>query len=376
MWWSHNRKRLWMMMTTTFWIVSHGFLHPRMMPHYYPLMELNQDIEKIHKVKVMGKNMVCYKNGNGTYIVHTDVCPHQGASLSKGWINEYGNLQCPYHGFEFCSGMFCKIPNPELGPPHFRSKIRMTVYPTRQENGMLFLSPISSQTLSPPDPFFPPEEYDESFRAVSGSTIIHRPYMMVCENLLDMLHISYVHSFGNAVSPLPHSIRYFPTGNVSGRTEFHYKPNDFTISNRIGKVSKVIVHNEYHLPTNTITRVIAGDVIKTVFTRSLPVHKNKTILYWKVYRNFWQDPYFPWFSRIGDWLLETLMKSTIQEDLDILKNVYPEFREGRLKTKYDVTIQKFRESVRDAILTSQDMYNNASHTDNRYLEAFHDVESF
>ena len=70
------------------------------------------------------------------------------------------------------------------------------------------------------------------------------------------------------------------------------------------------------------------------------------------------------------------MKSTIQEDLDILKNVYPEFREGRLKTKYDVTIQKFRESVRDAILTSQDMYNNASHTDNRYLEAFHDVESF
>ena len=52
--------------------------------------------------------LVVYKNKNGSFIVHSDVCPHQGASLSKGWITKEGHLQCPYHGFEFDSGCFCE----------------------------------------------------------------------------------------------------------------------------------------------------------------------------------------------------------------------------------------------------------------------------
>ena len=347
------------------------FVHKKALPFYYPLMTLKEAKKNpISKITLFGEPLVCYNNKNGTFIVHSDICPHQGASLSKGWVTPAGNLQCPYHGFEFCSGMFCKIPNPIMEPRPFRSNTRLSVFPTVPMHGMLFLSPLSTTNPVLPPPFFPPEEYDKNFRAVEGSRVIDQNHMTVCENLLDMLHISYVHSFGNSISPLPYSMKTRNLTETSGRTEFLYQPRDFTISGKVGRVSKVVVQNEYHLPTNTVTRVIAGDVIKTVFTRSLPISKNQTLLFWKVYRNFWVDPYVPEFSTPGDWLLSYLMKFTVEEDVEMLKNVYADHREGPLKTKYDVTIRNFRYDVARA---KKKRYLHSNTTQN-CLQAFHDYD--
>lgn len=326
---------------------SSSILNNKLLPMWYPLMSMKEAKKKnIHKVHIMDRPMVCYDNRNQSFVLHTDICPHQGASLSKGWINEFGHIQCPYHGFEFCEGMFCKIPNPSLSLQKFKSKTQLPMYPVKQFQDTLFFFPDSRLKVND-TPFFPPEEYDESFRSISGSRIVNKDYMSVCENLLDMLHISYVHSFGSTFTPLPYMIRSMHKDERSGRTEFHYQPRDMTISRQIGKVTTVIVQNEYHLPTNTITRVFAGPVIKTVFTRSLPISSKKTLLFWKVYRNFWIDPYTPEFSLIGDHLLHFLMERTIDEDVRILENVYSEYREGPLKTKYDTTIRNFREAIRN-----------------------------
>ena len=40
------------------------------------------------------------------------------------------------------------------------------------------------------------------------------------------------------------------------------------------------------------------------------------------------------------------MKKTIQEDLWILKRLYTKNREGQIRTKYDKTIQEFRNSIK------------------------------
>ena len=345
-------------------------VHKKALPYYYPLMTLGNAYKNpITKLELFGEPLVCYNNRNGSFIVHSDICPHQGASLSKGWVNTMGNLQCPYHGFEFCSGMFCKIPNPIMEPPAFISNTKLPVFPTLPLHGMLFMAPLSLASPPLPLPFFPPEETDLSFRAIQGSRLIHKNHMTVCENLLDMLHISYVHSFGNSISPLPYSMKYRNLSESSGRAEFLYQPRDFTISSKVGRVSKVVVQNEYHLPTDTVTRVIAGNIIKTVFTRSLPVSKHKTLLFWKVYRNFWVDPYVPEFSVGGDYLLKYLMEKTIEEDVQMLQNVYSEHREGPLQTKYDVTIRNFRKSVTHALHSSVQPPTNATET---FLQAFHD----
>jgi phenylpropionate dioxygenase-like ring-hydroxylating dioxygenase large terminal subunit len=314
------------------------------LPFWYPVIPTNELLKKdIHNIFFFDDPLVVYKNKYKNYSVHSDICPHQGASLSKGYIGKEGHLHCPYHGFEFNEGQFIGIP---CESKHRRpSKIRMPTYQNHLDKDFLYIKPFSNVSDNVPFVYFPPEEYDINYKSVEGSVIVHNNYQSICENLLDMLHISYVHSFGNLKYPLPTDIKGKRLNPYSYRTTFKYRPNDNTISNKWGKVTDVIVENEYHLPTNTVTRVMAGDIIKTVFTRSIPLTKNKTLLYWKVYRNFWIDPYFNIFTLIGNYLIKYLMTLTIQEDINILKNTYESYRNGPLIVKYDITIQNFRRDL-------------------------------
>jgi len=316
-----------------------------MLPFWYPLMTVHEMQQKpIHSLSVMGIPLVGYvKNASeNRLVVHSDVCPHMGGSFCQGgWVNEEGNIHCPYHGFEFDEGNFVSIPSSN------RRRLlqkRTHTFPMMEKNGFLYLHPDPDLELhrATPEPYFPPEHIDSQFVAVSGSRILPVPSENVVENLLDMLHISYVHSFGNRRLPLPTNLVYSEMDKYGGRTVFEYHPNDFTISTQVGGSSVVRVENEYYMPGTTLTRVIAGNTVKTVFTQSLPVSANKTRLFWTVYRNFWRDPNVPEFNAPGNVLLKTLMEKTLDEDASILSRAYSEGREGFL-TKYDVTIKKYRE---------------------------------
>lgn len=316
---------------------------------WYPLLPTKEVIRQtLQKVSFFGKPYVVYQNPmTQEYIVHSDICPHQGASLSKGRIGDNGHLFCPYHNFEFQDGQFCRIPNPCHDPKPFASNIQIPRFETKLENDCLFVRHSSTSNAAVfPNIFYPPEEFNSSFRSVEGSIRIPSTFMAVCENLLDMLHISYVHSFGSRISPLPMKIRGHRLSPFSYRSTFTFIPHPHTLSSMVGHANHVIVENEYHLPTNTITRVFAKDLIKTVFTRSIPLSSHETLLYWKIYRNFWIDDYLTPFSKVGDWIIQWLMYQTLQEDISILKHVDPESREGPLKVKYDVTIDHFRHDYR------------------------------
>jgi len=315
-----------------------------LLPFWHPIMTVHEmRASKIHSLSVMGVPLVGYVKNDSYLVVHSDVCPHMGGSFCKGgWVNPDGNLQCPYHGFEFDEGSFVSIPSSGKRLPMKRPTL--SLYPILEKNGFVYLFPDPNQEMMHdiPEPYFPPEHTDPEFVAVSGTRVLSTPTDSLVENLLDMLHISYVHSFGNADLPLPTNIRYEEMGDLGGRTRFEYYPNSFTISTRVGKTNVVRVENEFHMGTTTLTRVIAGDTIKTVFTQSIPISKTETRLFWTVYRNFWRDPNTASFNGLGDTLLRLLMEKTIDEDASILSRSYPEGREGFL-TKYDVTIKKYRE---------------------------------
>jgi len=319
------------------------------MPFWYPIGSHSTfRLNKPEEVVFMGKPLVAYIKNNTRLIVHSDICPHMGASFCKGgWINEQNNLQCPYHGFEFDEGKFVSIPSKrDEENLKINSHRGMPLMPVLEKNGYYYLFPEDTYQSVLSVPYFPPEHDDPSFSAVSGYKLLECPADSLVENLLDMLHISYVHSFGNLDIPLARNINYQQINEYAGRTSFDYSPNPNTISRIVGKADKVFVENEFHLPTTTLTRVKAGNITKTVFTQTLPISKDKTMLFWTVYRNFWRDPYIPEFTYIGDMLMKYLMEKTIEEDASILSRCYTQGRVGFL-TKYDITIRKYRESRRE-----------------------------
>ncbi|KAJ0606598.1 putative pheophorbide a oxygenase [Helianthus annuus] len=104
----------------------------------------------------MGLDVVVWwdKNENA-WKVFDDMCPHRLAPLSKRRIDQWGRLQCVYHGWCFSGSCDCKlIPQaPADGPPiiyitlgllstvHTFKKVCVAVYPSTVQNGIVWFWP-------------------------------------------------------------------------------------------------------------------------------------------------------------------------------------------------------------------------------------------
>lgn len=62
----------------------------------------------------------------GTYTAINDFCPHQGAPLSTGYVDDEGAVTCPWHAWRFCIKDGTWLDNP-------KSKLHVPVYPVRIE---------------------------------------------------------------------------------------------------------------------------------------------------------------------------------------------------------------------------------------------------
>lgn len=89
--------------------------------HWYPLMPIcDLDKRKPHGKRVLGIDVVVWWDRNeGVWQVHDDACPHRLAPLSDGRIDQWGRLQCVYHGWCFNGKGECQLIPQALpdGPP-------------------------------------------------------------------------------------------------------------------------------------------------------------------------------------------------------------------------------------------------------------------
>ena len=319
---------------------------------FFPLLLQSQlGPGALRKASLGGVPLAVYRDPvTRDVMVHSDVCPHQGASLATGRLTSDGTLVCPYHGFGFRQGTFCGV---EAGSCKVRANaVSLPLLETHEDADIVY---AALPTLFPGaqglnEPYQPPEATDPAFTKIVGSRLIERPQEMVTENVLDMLHISYVHSFGNLGSPLPKAVRYEPLGLTGGRASFVYKPQRGSLATWLAMGpgladDAVRVENEFHLPTTTVTRVFVGSSVKTVMTRAQPIDAHSCRLFWTIYRNFYTAPVF-------DGVMRALMERTLDEDVAQLKNVYPHVG-SQLSVGYDVTILKYREALRLALEEQQ-----------------------
>ena len=286
-----------------------------------------------------------YKNNVNKIIAISDVCIHRGASLSKGKLINNNVMQCPYHGWEYEDGLVKSISgcsngcSTQLGVPKFETRVTnddvyiRPTYDIHSESGYIYNHTI----------YIPPEANDNSFIKISGCRKILLPYQLITENLLDMLHVSYVHSFGNAYSPIPYNINYKDLNEYSGKTSFHYNAGLSSMSKIIGGTNCVLVENEFHLPDATVTRVTAKNITKTIITHCYPISDSQSIFHFDLYRNFLTSPIF-------NSVFTYQMEKTLKEDLNVLNNIYINYKSEFLTNKYDITQQKYRSKI-NKILT-------------------------
>ena len=99
------------------------------------------------RLKLMGEELIGFRDTNGRLGIMDHRCPHRCASLFFG-RNEEGGLRCVYHGWKFdVDGNCLDMANV---PPHqdFKHKVHAKAYKTAERNGLVWIY-MGDQTKVP-----------------------------------------------------------------------------------------------------------------------------------------------------------------------------------------------------------------------------------
>jgi 5,5'-dehydrodivanillate O-demethylase len=141
------------------------------------------------RIRVLGEDLVMFKDENGGFGLIAETCPHRRVSLAFGIPTENG-IRCAYHGWAFDKTGRC-VDQPNEGPRHaLRDKIATTAYPVEEMGGLLwaYLGPAPVPLLPRFDGFV----VDKAIRTIASADIPCN-WLQVMENSVDPVHVETLH---------------------------------------------------------------------------------------------------------------------------------------------------------------------------------------
>ena len=153
-------------------------------------------------LKILGEELVAFRDKSGQIGVMHAHCVHRGASLEYGAIQERG-IRCAYHGMVFdVDGACLTVPYPkgeEADGAKFACTIRQGAYKAFERNGLIFAY------MGPPENEPPFPEWEENFTVAEGDELVafsnfqHCNWLQVQDNAADNYHPTALHAGRNVV---------------------------------------------------------------------------------------------------------------------------------------------------------------------------------
>ena len=144
-------------------------------------------------VRILGEDLVLFRDGEARVgLVHRH-CPHRRASLEYGTCHGHG-IRCCYHGWRFdVDGTLLETPGqPPEAEERLKRRVRLGAYPAFEYRGLVFAF------LGPPEevPEFP--VYD-TFELPEMEMVPYRApfrcnWLQVLDAIVDPVHTSFLHS--------------------------------------------------------------------------------------------------------------------------------------------------------------------------------------
>jgi nitrite reductase/ring-hydroxylating ferredoxin subunit len=78
---------------------------------FNPALDPAMGVRPVKAVRLLGQDLVLFKNADGSFGLLDRDCPHRGADLAFG-RNEGDGLRCPFHGWKFDAAGRCPTPRP------------------------------------------------------------------------------------------------------------------------------------------------------------------------------------------------------------------------------------------------------------------------
>jgi len=151
------------------------------------------------RVRLLGENLVAFRDTSGKVGLIQENCPHRGASLYFG-RNEDCGLRCPYHGWQFDVDGNCIDMPSEPPTSSFKDRVKAKAYPVHESGGIAWTYMGPPDTMTPFRDFgtesLPPERHLATKLQSSCN------WVQTMEGNVDTAHISWLHSW-NAAADIP-----------------------------------------------------------------------------------------------------------------------------------------------------------------------------
>ncbi|MBE9060622.1 aromatic ring-hydroxylating dioxygenase subunit alpha [cf. Phormidesmis sp. LEGE 11477] len=244
------------------------------------------------QVKILHQKFVLYRQ-QGQVVAFKDQCPHRGAALSLGRV-ENGCIHCPYHGWSFqADGQCTLIPanGPEVPVP---PRARLETFPVQEKYGYIWLFygdlPAGDR---PPLPTFP--AYLSTLHPVRHEGLEHANYARLMQANIDFAHVIAIHrkSFGQRI-PLDKAIRYPVEADdwsaVASVTYSSLGSSKSILNTVLGGRPDLTTRLSFYLPNVTLAEISIGkgndkDIRFGILVAFVPIDDHTTCAKRTLYRN-------------------------------------------------------------------------------------------
>lgn len=156
--------------------------------HWHPVAGSEAVRDAPVAARLLGEALVLWRDPQGAVHAWPDRCPHRGARLSLGRIED-GRLECPYHGWQFGPGGQClHVPAlPAFTPPATHC---VQAFEAREAHGLVW---VRLQAGAPELPAFAAEADVRLRKLNCGPYTVEASAPRIVENFLDLSHFAFVH---------------------------------------------------------------------------------------------------------------------------------------------------------------------------------------
>jgi phthalate 4,5-dioxygenase oxygenase subunit len=141
------------------------------------------------RIRMLGEDLVAFRDSEGRVGFFTQACPHRGASMFFG-RNEENGLRCVYHGWKFdVSGTCVDMPS-EPAESNFKTKVRINAYAGAEHGGLIwiYMGPPEKQPELPRYHFTQATGDYNTYKWMQDSN-----WVQGLEGNIDTAHIGFLH---------------------------------------------------------------------------------------------------------------------------------------------------------------------------------------
>lgn len=162
--------------------------------HYWQPAALVDELEgerPVVPVKLLGEDLVLFRDSENQLGLIGRACPHRGADLCFGRLENNG-LRCPFHGWHYNRDGQCVEQPGEPEGSRTYEKIRTTSYPVVEKNGIVFayMGPGEPPAFPNFDCFRAPGTHVFAFKGLWNCN-----WLQALEVGIDPAHASFLHRF-------------------------------------------------------------------------------------------------------------------------------------------------------------------------------------